>query len=177
MKVGNLFMLAALLPMLMLTGCKSDDDDVLIWDIYPITMYVYIADADGNNLLDPEVEGNIVDQPMTVEYKGMSYDVQWKTLWPDHSDTRAYLARFHGALHHPADVYNPASADNPWVLEIGELPGDEDYDETILLKYKNKVFNIRVVNKFTWTKGKPNVDAVVYLNGQRLPDRRLKIVL
>lgn len=34
MKVLKLFMLAALLPMLMLTGCKSDDDDMIIWEIY-----------------------------------------------------------------------------------------------------------------------------------------------
>lgn len=188
----NLLMLATGMVMLLPIGCSSqdepadssevkntksssDDDDDAIWDIAPVLVYADVIDAAGNNLLDPAVNGNIVGETLTIEYKGEAYGVQWDTPWPGY--TRAYLARFFGMLHHPADRYKPASAQNPWILEIGEWPGDDDYDITFPLKYKDKEFDIRVVNSFKWVNHRPNRTTQVYLNGKKCDNQHISIVL
>ena len=157
------------------TESSSDDDDDIIWDIAPVVVYADVIDAAGNNLLNPDVQGNIVGETMTIEYHGDAYGVQWETLWPGY--TRAYFARFYGMLHHPADRYKPASAQNPWILEIGELPGDDDYDITLPLKYKDQEFDIRVVNSFKWVNDCPDRTTQVYLDGKKCETQRITIVL
>lgn len=165
-------MLVAGLVMLLPLGCGDDD---VVWDIAPVVVYVDVTDASGNNLLDRDVQGNIVGEAMTIEYRGEAYGVQWETLWPGY--TRAYFAQFHGMLHHPADRYKPASAENPWILEIGELPGDDDYDVTLPLKYKDREFDIRVVNRFKWVNDLHARTTEVYLDGKRCDSQSVSIVL
>ena len=58
--------------MLMTAAACSDNnddmpDDDMIWDISPVVASIQLVDEDGNNLLDPEVEGNWIGEPMWIE--------------------------------------------------------------------------------------------------------------
>lgn len=52
----------AVLPLLLfaliLTGCSKNNDDV-IWDIYPVVLFIQVSDASGGDLLDAENPKNI----------------------------------------------------------------------------------------------------------------------
>lgn len=55
-------------------ACVDKDDDVpAIWDFSSYSVYFAVEDAEtGANLLDPSVEGNLLDQ-VKVIYKGKEY--------------------------------------------------------------------------------------------------------
>lgn len=166
MKISNqLLILASLLLAMFVSGCNED----VIWDVYPVNLSVEVMDAQGNNLLDPDVKGNIVGEALSLEYKGKTFDVMWDGLEPGYMDeTKAYLARFYGIWRGPVSSGDPVSETNPRVLHIGELPGDENYDVTMPLKCKDKVFNIRVVNRYkTKLNGAPSVHTEIYLDGRK----------
>lgn len=177
--VEKTLMLASMLAVVVLAGCSSSDEpeEGVVWDISPVTVLVDVVDADGNDLLNPEVEGNIVDGAASVDYKGQTYPVSWRTPYYGYEGTRAYRATFQGALHHPVDRFKPVSAQNPWILEIGELAGDENYDVTMQLKISEKTYSIRVVNEFSWKKHNPRIETTVYLDGVKQESERLHIAM
>jgi hypothetical protein len=76
----------------LLVGCK----DVIypIWDFAPSNISLIVRDsplAGSNNLLDPDFEGNILDNRIVVTYNGDSYPL----VRPD-AQTRAILTRWYG---------------------------------------------------------------------------------
>ena len=64
----------------------------MIWDIYPTIIYISVEDTQGNSLLDPKVEGNILENGIKIIYQGKTYEKD--SLYDGLS--RAYLARFYG---------------------------------------------------------------------------------
>lgn len=163
--------IASLLFASLVSGCssKEDEEPEIIWDIYPVIVYANVVDDRGKDLLDPETEGNIVGQELTVEYDGEIYDTLWNTPWWGYEEkqTRYYMAEFHGILHHPVNRMEAAGPDNPYVLEIGELPGDESFDVTLPVRYGDKVFSIRVVHEFKWIDDNPSISTEIFLDGKK----------
>ena len=51
-------------------ACDKDDKGHVVWDFWNYSVYFAVEDAEtGANLLDPSVEGNLLDQ-VKVIYKG-----------------------------------------------------------------------------------------------------------
>ncbi len=69
----------------LLAGCKKDDPvppvppepptppQEPLWDFFPDNICFILQDPDGNNLLDPDNEGNILDANITAKYNDETY--------------------------------------------------------------------------------------------------------
>ena len=54
-------------------ACDKDDKGHVVWDFWNYSVYFAVEDAEtGANLLDPSVEGNLLNQ-VKVIYKGKEY--------------------------------------------------------------------------------------------------------
>lgn len=90
--------LATMFAILLSMACENieKDDDHVIIDWAPIEMYIYLSDADGNNLLDPASEECYDSANITLTYNGEQYSVDnW--LREDNEPMAkplAYLAEF-----------------------------------------------------------------------------------
>ena len=62
-----------LLSCCLLTACGDDNNEIRREDYYPRYICCHIVNPDGENLLDPDVEGNILDNDIKVLYKGKTY--------------------------------------------------------------------------------------------------------
>ena len=69
--------LATMFAILLSMACENieKDDDYVIIDWAPIEMYIYLSDADGNNLLDPASEECYDSANITLTYNGEQYSV------------------------------------------------------------------------------------------------------
>lgn len=57
MKSTYIVLFASLLMSLSIVSCSDKDDDPMkVWDYYAIEMMVRVSDANGNDLLAPDVE-------------------------------------------------------------------------------------------------------------------------
>lgn len=57
----------------LLTACGDDGNGIRREDYYPRPILLHIINSDGENLLDPDVEGNILGNDIKVLYKGETY--------------------------------------------------------------------------------------------------------
>ena len=76
-----LFVSLGVLMAMSLTSCSSDDDNTsgdVIWDFSPIIYRVLLEGANGQDLLDPNVEGNLREAVSVV--------CNDSTFYPDSSD-------------------------------------------------------------------------------------------
>ena len=73
----KLLSLATMFAILLSMACENieKDDDFVIIDWAPIEMYIYLSDADGNNLLDPASEECYDSANITLTYNGEQYSV------------------------------------------------------------------------------------------------------
>lgn len=62
-----------LLSCCLLTACGDDNNEIRREDYYPRDICCHIVNPDGENLLDPDVEGNILDNDIKVLFKGKTY--------------------------------------------------------------------------------------------------------
>ncbi len=68
--------LALLLAAFMTISCEKDIVNIqYIVDWAPVELYVYLSDAEGNNLLDPAFEGAYNIDDMVLTYEGEEYEV------------------------------------------------------------------------------------------------------
>ena len=102
---------------------KDDNgqEDVLV-DWAPIELFVYLSDADGNNLLDPEYEHAYDSANIVLTYEGEEYEViNYLTPSEPKARTMEYLAVF-DAPYISRDTKGVAR------LTIGEWGQDEKWD-------------------------------------------------
>lgn len=79
MKTKSLFFMLLAVALSLFTAC-SNDDEHLIWDIYPIEFHIYVQDAAGRDLLNPETEGNILKQDIYAIYDLKNYKLNEESL-------------------------------------------------------------------------------------------------
>ena len=159
---------------------SCSDDDLVLWDFRPDEIQLEISDADGNNLLDPAVENNIIGENITADYEGKTYDILWNTPYPNFKpESRMLLAVFYGLAHHTESVELAPSENNKWVITLGEFQHEDDYDVTVPVKIRDKVYNVRCVHKFWWKKKykEPASSTTIYLDGKECEDGKVRIVL
>lgn len=149
---------------LVLASC-SDKSDEPIWDYAPYILSIDIVDSEGNNLLDPEVKGNIADQPIRMLYRDEAYEM----LIPDETNpkSRYYLPRFFGLVLSRGRYYE-IDPDKPWQLWWGELDRSESrtFNFELQIESINRApfsFELKINNK-----GKGEVEQELYLDGKKV---------
>lgn len=155
------------------SSCK-DDSDVII-DYYPIVLQVWVQDAEGNNLLDPDYPENILDENISIVYKNEISEVVMGRP-DDFGPTRAYLPHWYGAYISPAEyLYGDKeyfSSDNR--IFIGEFDGGKNGEFNVVLTIGEKSYNLSWTNKVNhldikrqfFIDGKKNKDSVFHITLQ-----------
>ena len=87
----------ALMPALV-TGCSDKDSDEqcpdVLRDYVTVSIAVLVVDADGNNLLDPGFEGNILEDDISVKSGSHTYKLNEKE--EEARPTRATMPKWYG---------------------------------------------------------------------------------
>ena len=60
---------------LMLAGACQKEKIPMIWDMSFSYIDIAVVDANGNNLIDPDFEGNILNDEITMEHDGTIYEL------------------------------------------------------------------------------------------------------
>ncbi len=142
------------------SSCASVGDDV-IWDIAPIEVQVYVNNADGENLIDPDnAEGTLDLGKITAEWEGVTYSIA-----SEESGVKpmAYRPVFSG-LTVSTDSFGK------WRLCFGELDGEDNIDNKKLVIHwgDGSSDTITIFNKFKWkANGDPSITRRFYLNGEK----------
>lgn len=165
MKKIRLFTMMAVTLLCALTSCEFESK---IWDIYPLNIEIKVRDKNGNDLLNPASESNIIGSDSFILYDGGRHDVKWN--WDPSNDTRAYYAHFYGIRHmNECDVYI-GNADE-WFLTIGEFFRDDNYEKSLTISLKGQEHVIRFKNKYSTTwDGTPKIKTEIYVDNQRHKD-------
>lgn len=128
-------------------SCDDKEED-LIWDAAPVVVHIDITDKGGRTLLDWEAEKNIVGEPISLEYEGKTYEVDWEMGKLIYS--RAYMAVFEGIAYGQRLYVRDKQTNMPepiWTLFIGEFPGDQSYTKEFVLNFRGEKHQIKVENK------------------------------
>lgn len=173
----HLLKLLLMLPAFMaFTSCDNDGpEDGVIYDIRPVGITIKLVDADGRNLLDPDVKGNWVNCPMTVGYNEEAYPAQWE-LPEQHRATRAIYPMFYGLIWSGALPWQDPKLNT---LYFGEFNGESNHkiEVSFGLEELNTVYEIVYDHKIEWKKHKPHFNDHIYLNGKRYDGSTVEIVL
>lgn len=160
-KIFGLLILVAYV--LCMTSCSEEGD--VIWDVAPAGIEIQLVDEDGNDLLNPEVEGNWVGAAMQISYDGETYDAIWsrEDIKPR---SRYYMPTFiglvwNGALYDDNKDYN---------LYFGEFEGTENHDMhlTFSIDGMTTVYEFEYKHDFSWKKNEPNSDNHIIYNGKKI---------
>ena len=156
----------ALIPMLSLSSCDSDDDNYkgLIVDYAPIEFDVACVNSQGEDLLDEKTTGCVIDESIKVQYED-----QWYPLidnpWADY-ESRAYYAIWHSP--YIATVKDPDGVMKK-VIRIGEIDGSTNGTTVVTLSIGNRVFKLKATNKI---KKATEVTRHYYLDGKKIDNDR-----
>lgn len=160
--------------MLVNTSCSSDeDDDIWIWDFYPISLNVEVVDEDGNNLLDPANPANILSQPITLTHDGETTPIELYKVEAALPESRAILVRWYGAYI----IGAPDQSDGRYHIFIGEWDAFAK-DDSVKLNIDGKEYELSFTNSYKAQKhGAYDFDRKYYIDGQANENRNYKIVL
>lgn len=139
---------------ILFSGCGSGNNHCdMIWDLITPDVCIIVTNADGENLLDPDVEGNILNSGIKVEYNDETYPIT--------SRTRETLAMWYG-LRVEAYAFN----DDTPALKFGEFSTDGYHGETFTIDWGNgKTSEVKFDLYVTWKKCRPIVHQRVWLDG------------
>jgi hypothetical protein len=162
--------------LLLLAACNSNINiqDDRIWDFSNPDVVFFIRNAAGENLLDPNVEGNILDNEITVEYDDQIYGLNG-------AGTRANKDVWYGLRVEP---YSDVLDDTP-VLKFGEFRTSTHSDfrgEAFTLNWGDGTsdevkFDLYVTWKGLGNKREPTVHKKIWLNGKLQSDDSLTVTI
>lgn len=169
-------LLMIMFGMLGLVGCDKDDD--IIWDIAPAEIIIHLQDRNGNDLLDPTFEGNLVGEPMEVVWDGKSYPAIWteEEYKNDEFGTRAIISIFRGLLWTGIWDYKPGYR---YALQFGEFDGEENQHIKITFQYEkiNTVFEIELIHTIKWKHSRPEITNTIIYQGKKIDGNIVSIVI
>ena len=161
MKTNVLFslLIGFVLCQALFSSCSENNEyhDDIIWDFAPINFYITVQDVEGNDLLSPTTEGNILEQDIKATYQGKEYKLNELAV----PNTKAYLATLYG-------LHAVETKEGRCFLYFGELQGEDTYeDETITLDWGDGTTDvITFSSRLTWNSPEdPEFDRHFYLNG------------
>lgn len=183
-RVVSAVIVMAITAGMLFTSC---DDDEKIWDIGGVSIPIRIVDEQGTNLLDPDVEGNWMDEKFYVAYNYDVYYVDW-----DHynitsgenilQDSRAYMPIFDGLIA----VHDKNMGVKEWnttprscMLIFGAFSGDQNQfiEVDFMIPSINTVFHIAMTHTIEWKHDEPVLKTSYTLNGQPVKSSAVTIVL
>lgn len=139
------------------TGC---DSPILcggkIWDFVTYDICFLVANEAGENLMDPEVEGNLLDEDIYVVYKGETYPM-------NAAATRANPPRWQGLRAEKHSYQDPTI-----MLKFGEFSPEGDHKgETFTIHWGDGTDDTVKFDLYTtWVACKPTVHKKLWLNGE-----------
>lgn len=123
---------------LCLAGCEILNDDYPIVDWYPVNVIVTVQDKNGNDLLDPDRDGNYADG-VSLTFQGQTFpvrDLEPGEYW-DCAETKAYFATMKGLRLVHDSLYVNQSRKLCYFLVFGQIDGAEDFDEDLVIKWRD----------------------------------------
>lgn len=163
-----------LLGLFLFPSCNSD----YIEDYPPIQFQISIENDKNDNLLNPTVQGNILDTSMYMIFNEENYEIHrgWPSAITGKDDeilTRSYMAHWYGAYIAPA-IRPSMPFDNPDnnYIFIGQFNGNRSTTIELQLIILNREYNIAVKNKL---KSGSRNQQTFYLNGKKQDDNIIKI--
>lgn len=153
------------------TSCGDDDDDIKIWDFSPVSIRLDIVDTEGNDLLDADTPGNILESELTATFDGKEYTLATDDdpdAGPLSVKSREILSQFYGLYIQTPDHYFTEGKHN--LLCFGEFKGFENFDHTVIFHFPtaDRDITVRVVSKARWDGDTPNWELEYYLDGQQI---------
>lgn len=149
MKFLNLFICSMLATAL--ASCNDEDD--IIYDFYPYELCISVQNPAGENLLDPDVEGNILDETVEMDYEGKTYPmniVESGYLHEVKPLSRYYMPHFYGlvAYSYPKDYSQELSTNHLYFGEF-DCAYSGNYACTLRIPSRGitRRFEIRILNK------------------------------
>lgn len=165
----------SLCALLLFTGCKKEkeEEEWMIWDFACFSIYVEVRSAeDGSDLLDPENEKNILDQPIKAIYRGKEYPMR-ELEWGPRLDTRENAPRFYGLLRMKPYIWSSVFGEyvslDMFCLAFGEVsPGDDHEGEELTIDWGDGTTNTITFDCFVEWKAinDPEVHWNLWLDGQ-----------
>lgn len=137
------------------TACDNSDD--MIWDFTPIVLYISVQDTQGNDLLNPEIPGNIAKQGIKAIYKEKTY-IKDAPI----PQTKAYMAILTG-------LQTKKNKEGKYFLAFGEFNGDQTFEnEKVVINWNDGTQDvITFSSKLTWkSRNKPVFNRKFSLNGK-----------
>lgn len=158
-----------MLAVCLFAACDSENSDDVIWDITPISFFIFITDSEGHDLLDSTFQNNLIKE-ITVSYQGKTYPVVTEYEYYERlygkAQTRFYMPNFYGLV-----LRNYWEDHKNYELVFGEFDGMENIDKreiTLNLPDDHQAV-LSYKNSFEWkSNGEPNKNTVFYLDGQEL---------
>lgn len=178
------FLLVALAGCACFSSCDnmSGNNDIL-YDFAGVGVNIALVDADGNNLLSPDTDGNWIGEDMFASCDDKTYTVSWEyILFDSEHQSRMYLPTFYGLICRPKISWNGTS----WQMEknnnqllFGEFSGHSNQHKNIVfgIDKLNTVWNIELDYTLTWHKGEPKTKKTIRINGQPVENGVVTIVL
>ncbi len=159
-----------------ITKGTNDNNDDIIYDFSPIELSISVADEEGNLLLSPEYENNIIGSPICFMEGRKAYAVNWENA---QIESRYYMPHFYGALYKPVQKWNGHywEASDEMRIFLGEFGGNETFDRTFTVEISRHKFELRVTNRLTWENKKPEIDRHYYLDGNELENPFYKLIV
>lgn len=155
----------AALSALMFAGCEELNNDYPIVDWYPVEVYIYASDDNGNSIVQPDMPG------MSLTFQGETYTVKDWTEYKRWQDsirlTRAYMAVMRGFLAQKY-ILEDDSTSCGYRLYFGEIDGAADMDEDITLNWPDGTSDVIHYHCSDHKEGKnPSCNRSWKLNGKK----------
>lgn len=143
---------------------NKDLDEFLLIDYNPINFNVACVNGQGDDLLDKNTNGNIINNDIKIKYDGQWYPLSESPESPHES--RYYLPTWYnpyiGTVKDPDGVMKK-------VIRIGEIDGSTNGTTVVTLSIGNRVFKLKATNKI---KKATEVTRHYYLDGKKIDNDR-----
>ncbi len=139
------------------TSCENMQVEA---DAMPVTLEIFVKDAEGNNLLD---YGWLDGKNVIATFKGETYELQ-KDM-----PTRAYMPHFYG--------FKVTGRDLGTILYFGELDGTHDMNDEFVISWGDGTFDTIVIYNDcrTTMNGGYNIKRHYVVNGVKTENHRITI--
>lgn len=157
MKTKSVFFLLWIVVFSLFTSCKNNDEadnDLVIGDIAPIKFHIYVENAAGRDLLNPETENNILEQDIRAIYDQKEYKLGETPV-----QTRVVYAPFMG-------LQTTQMLDGRYCLTFGYFLGyiNWDYIPFSVKWGDDTIDHFSFDSKMYWKDEKPEFNRHFYLN-------------
>ena len=155
--------LTQLCLLIITTCCFVSCDNNMTWDIAPVYFTFNVQDANGNDLLDPNTENNILDNDIKVVFEDKEYpkDVDMTPT----ENTKFYMAVLKG-------LYTVKYDDDDYHLEFGQFMGSEDHDKSFVIHWGDGTHDeVSFVHDYKFRVNKPKISTKIFLNGKESNNR------